>query len=113
MNFRKIAAVAASATALGALALGTSTPADAQAWHHGYAPGYRHFHGTVSPHYVGPIYHHGPRYFHRRPVVTYWTPGPGYVRHSWAWYNSQPGYWRAAHPYRYHGSPSLGVWIRL
>jgi hypothetical protein len=38
--------------------------------------------------------------------------GPGYVHHSWAWYQDQPNFWRAHHPY-YHGSPSLGIWLRL
>jgi hypothetical protein len=38
--------------------------------------------------------------------------GPGYVHHSWDWYQGQPYFWRAHHPY-YHGSPSLGIWIRL
>ena len=113
MNTRKTVAVAASLLTMTAAAIGLSTPASAQGWHHdrdggyrhGYAPGYHEFHGGYRHGYVAP------HFYHRGPAV--WSPGPGYVRRDWSWYNNQPGRWRAAHPYRFHGARESGIWIRL
>jgi hypothetical protein len=105
MKIGKMAALGASLVTLIGLAAVTGAPADAQGWHHGYQ---RWHHGH-------PGWHHG-GYFHRDPEAAAewypgWRPGPGYIRHSWAWYESRPRWWRRAHPY--YGTPGLSIWIKL
>jgi hypothetical protein len=92
MNLGKIAAVATLFAALIAAAIGIGAPANAQ--------------NIVLTYHSGHWRHHH-HYYH--PVA--WTPGPGYVRRSWAWYSARPAWWRHEHPY--HGQPGVSVYVHL
>ncbi len=129
MKNQKIAALAASAMTLLGLALGTA-PAGAQGYHHqfqgggyshNYGGGYHHqFQGGSARGFGGGYHAYGPAYRHGFGTAYYhgggysgraFVGGPGYVHRSWAWYEGHSPRWRRAHPY--HGSPSLGIFLRL
>jgi hypothetical protein len=131
LNIRKIPVLLASLTLAAAFTLAISAPSAAQGWHQGGNDQGRsqswHQGGNDQGHSQG--WHQGgndqgrSQGWHQggndqgrsqgwhQGGDNGWQHDPHYAHHSWAWYRRHSAGWRHEHPY--HGSPTLGIVIRL